>query len=123
VSWLDETLADFGRRIGVGPLSFGDKGFVQMSLSQGGMLGASHAGDEVRLWLSRPLSHHQRSALERALAECDFRRGGAFALQAGLRGEDELVLLARIPERDFTTPALEQALDTLTRLHERARNG
>ena len=123
MSWLDETLADFGRRLGVGALSFGQAGFVQLSLSQGGMLGVALAEGEVKLWLARPVEASQRAALERALVECDFRRRFPFPLQAGLQGDAELVLLARIPERDFTTPSLEQALDALTRLHERVRFG
>ena len=123
MSWLDDTLRDFGARIGMGEISFGSGGFVQFTLSQGGMLGLAQAPGEVRVWLARPLAHGDRAALERALVQCDFRRRAPFALQAGLRGEDELVLLARIPEREFTTPALERALELLTTLHERARSG
>lgn len=123
MSWLDETLGDFGRRIGVGELAFGERGFVQFALSEGGMLGIAHSPGEVRIWLARPLSRADRGAYERALVQCDFRRRPPLPLQAGLRGEDELVLLARIPERDFTTPALERALDVLTTLHQRVRSG
>lgn len=123
MSWLDDTLRDFGTRIGVGELAFGPGGFVQFGLSNGGMLGLAQAQGEVRVWLARPLARSDRGALERALVQCDFRRRPPFALQAGLRGEDELVLLARIPERDFTTPTLERALDVLTTLHERVRSG
>ena len=122
MSWIDETVADFGRRLGVGDLGF-QRGFVQLALSQGGMLGLAQGQSEVKIWLARPLEHNQRHAFERALAECDFRKRSPFALQAGLRGDNELVVLARIPERGFTTPALEQALDILNRLHERVRFG
>ena len=123
MSWLDDTLRDFGSRIGVGELAFGPGGFVQFALSEGGMLGLAQAEGEVRVWLARPLARGDRGALERALVQCDFRRRSPFALQAGLRGEDELVLLARIPEREFTTPALERVLELLTTLHARARSG
>jgi type III secretion system chaperone SycN len=121
MSWLDETLADFGRRLGVENLAFGSGGFVQMALSQGGMLGIAHGEEEVKIWLTRPVAHGERDALEKALAECDFRKRAPFAVHAGLHKDDGLAFLARIPERGFTTPALEQALDVLTRMHERVR--
>ena len=122
MSWIDETVADFGRRLGVAQLGM-QNGFVQLALSQGGMLGLAQGEGEVKIWLVRPFELNQRHALERALRECDFRRRSPFPLQAGLRGDNELVILARIPERAFNTPALEQALDVLTRLHERVRFG
>ena len=123
MSWLDETLADFGRRLGMGELRFGTGGFVQFALSEGGLLGIAQSPGEVRVWLARPLARSDRGAFERALVQCDFRRRPALALQAGLRGDDELVLLARIPERDFTTPMLERALELLTTMHQRVRSG
>ena len=123
MSWLDDTVAEFGSRLGVPNLAFGPDGFVQLALSQGGLLGLAQAEGVVKVWLARPVEPSQRAALERGLAECDFRRGSPFAMQAGLQGDDGLVFLARIPEREFTTPALEQALESLVRVHERVRYG
>jgi type III secretion system chaperone SycN len=124
MSWLDDTLAEFGGRIGVPDLAFGPGGFVQIALGQGGMLGIAQSdGGVMQVWLTRPVERAQRAALERGLVECDFRRGQPFPMQAALHGDDGLVLLARIPERAFTTPALEQVLDALTRVHERVRYG
>ena len=40
-------------------------------------------------------------------------------MQAGLQDESQLVFLARLPVREVTLPELEQALDLLTRLHDR----
>lgn len=124
MSWIDDTVREFGERVGVPGLALGAGGFVQFALNQGGTLGIALAENEVKVWLSRPLAPHDRAAVyERALVQCDFRRHPPFPLQAGLRGGAELVFLARIPERAFTTPALEQALDVLERLHERSVRG
>ena len=62
VRWLDETLGEFGRRLGVGEIAFGQRGFVQLALGEGGMLGIAHAPGEVRVWLARPLARSERGA-------------------------------------------------------------
>ncbi len=122
MSWLEDTLRDFGARLGLSGLEFRDGRFAQLSLGNGGMLGFEHAGAEVLVYQSRPLDYDMAASLEAALAACDARDQPAYVLQAGLRGERELVLLARLPERQFTVPALEQVMDTLARAHERVRN-
>ena len=59
----------------------------------------------------------------------DLRRQGRLQLRVDLVVQDgdaqrvevgaQLVFLARLPVREVTLPALEQALELLTRLHER----
>jgi type III secretion system chaperone SycN len=122
VNWLEQTLHDFGRQLGLGELRLDGNNSAELALGQGGTLGFEHAGGEVLVYLSRPLDYDTAAAYEEALRACDFRDSPAYALQAGVRGERELVLLARVPERQFTASALEQVLDILVKLHERVRN-
>jgi len=121
MSWTDATLADFGRQLGIDGLAFGPGGFVQFDWRDGAVLGIHRGSEDVSIYLVRQLDYDRPPVLRRALQLCDWRNGWPFAVQAGLRGDAELVFSARLPERDFTLPALEQAVELLGRLHEQAR--
>ena len=57
-----------------------------------------------------------------ALRHAHYGEGHPLPIQAGLLGEDTLVLLARVEERAFSLPALEKAVALLTELHDRIAN-
>lgn len=121
MSWTDSTLADFGRQLGIEGLEFGPGNFVQFDWREGGVLGIRRGETDIAIYLARQLDYDKAPVLRRALQLCDYRNGWPLAVQTGLRGDAELLFLARLPERQFTLQALEQALDLLGRLHEQAR--
>lgn len=117
MSWVDDVLREFGRSMGLPNLAFGQRGAVRLSVERLGQLGLERRPDEVLLFLLRPIPVGDARPLRKALAVCHYREGHPFAVQAGLRGDDRLVFVVRIPEREFTVQAIEQGIELLDRLH------
>jgi type III secretion system chaperone SycN len=82
-----------------------------------GTLGIEHHGKEVVVYLLRQMPPGDLRFLRRALALCHYKEGHPFPLQAGMKGEDQLVFLVRIPEREFSVQTIEQSIELLDRLH------
>jgi len=121
MSWIEQTIAEFGRGLGIDDLRLNERRHVQLALGSGGLLGIEVVEDTVLVFLSREVSPHDPELRMRALRLCHFKRQWPFPVQAGLRGNDRLILLARIPERQFSLSTLEQAMDLLVRLHGMVR--
>lgn len=118
MNWLDATLSDFGRQLGLADLRFDASGLVQLGFEQDGSLGIERRDEEVLIYLVRPLDYHDDTLAERALKLVERRQGWRFPLQAGSLPGQRLLLLTRLPHRAFTLPALEEALQLLDRLHK-----
>ncbi|HZY20501.1 MAG TPA: hypothetical protein VFE82_18675 [Ramlibacter sp.] len=122
MTWVHDTLAEFGRQLGIDRLDFGRHGVAQLQLASGGLIAVEPARrgdqDEILVYLGRPVGHQAASVLRTALANAHFRHGGPMQVQVALRGEGpEAILLAlvRLPERAFTPQALARAVDFLQR--------
>lgn len=106
-------LSDFrwSARNGVAAFSFDRRGTLYLEEHPEGLL----------MYLSRDVDAraHVRERLVQALRLCHYQHNWPFAVQVGLRNESQLVFLARLPRAEVTPPALVQALELLTRLHER----
>jgi len=119
MSWIAQTFGEFGRGIGL-PALQPVGGRLSLSLGTGHRLDFHVLEDAVLVLLLRPLPGPGRlPALRRALDACHLRHGWALPVRAGLTRAGELVFVTRLPLPQFRPDALEQALDLLTRLHER----
>lgn len=125
MTWVHETLADFGRQMGLPDLDFGQHGVAQLQLESGGLLAVEpvQRGDaaEVLVYLGRPLGWDAAPLLRRAAQRAHHSEAGAWPVQLAVRGDspDALLLaLVRLPEREFTLQALGQAVDYLGRWFE-----
>lgn len=118
MNWIDETLEEFGRSIGVGPLRAGPDGGVSLNMGEEGRLSFQIGADEVLVMFARSLAPGSQLTLKlRALELCHRKHGWALPVRAGL-SRDRLVFFCRLPAREFHLPMLEQALELLTRLHD-----
>ena len=122
MSWVHDTLADYGRRIGIERLDFGSHGVAQLQLESGGLVAVEpverEGQDEVLVYIGRPAGHDAGRVYAAALAKAHHSHGGPFALQVALRGhgpEALLLALTRLPERSFTPQTLAHAVDHLRR--------
>jgi len=116
MNWVNQTLMEFGRGIGIQQLQFDDKRVVQLQLQSGLRLAIEHIDERMLIYVIHMLAFEDEIFKLRALQAADFRRGGAYPLQIGLAGsgvESTLVVLTRLPERRFTLPELNSALDYL----------
>lgn len=122
MAWIQDTLADFGRQLGIDGLDFGPYGVAQLQLASGSVIAVEPVrrgqDDEVLVYLSRPVGHQAPQMVSVALARSHWRNGGPLPVQVGLRGrgaEAQLLALVRVPERTFTAQALAHAVDYLGR--------
>lgn len=122
MSWLDDTLAEFGRHLGIAALGFGAHGVAQLSLPGGGWLAIEPVRrghhDEVLIYLGHPVGFDAQRLLPRALEQVHHASAGPFPVQVGSRGQGaqtRLVVLTRVPEREFTLQLLDQAFEALNR--------
>jgi type III secretion system chaperone SycN len=120
VSWVDDTVAAFGRTIGIPDLALDERKRVDLALQDGCLIGIRHLVDrsepELLLCRSRAVGSGASAAVRAALRLSNFRRPHSWPTQTAL-ADGQLMLAMRIPERGFTLDALEQALGELDRLH------
>ena len=122
MSWIQDTVADFGRQLGMPQLNLGDHGVMQLVFASGGLLAVEPVQrggqDEVLVYLGRPVGHQAPALVRVALAKAHLAKGGPWPVQTALRGNGPdamLMALVRLPQRAFTQQVLSQAVDYLTR--------
>lgn len=120
MSWIERTIADFGRSIGIPELALGPGNRVDLAVQTGATMGwrVVQRPDDVQVlvYRSEPLGFDRARRLRAALRAADFRTPSAWPTRAAI-DDDHLVLATRIPERAFTPDALEQALAALAQMH------
>lgn len=122
MNWIEDTVAEFGKQAGIPGLSLGQKGVVQLGYKNGGLLAleaVEREGQvEVVVYLGRPFGFQAPRVLRCAMEHAHFSHADPLPVQVALRGtgpDTLLLVLARLPERQFTPQSLTQAVDTLTR--------
>lgn len=73
--------------------------------------------------LARPVSPHSDGVAAAALRAVHPDRGLPFAIKAAFRGDDQLVLLARLAAEEMQLATLDRLLSVLVSLAERAEAG
>ncbi|WP_263768599.1 hypothetical protein [Propionivibrio soli] len=122
MNWVHETLAEFGRQIGLTGFAPGTHGVAQLRLESGGLLAVEAvtrgSSDEVLVYLGQPMGFDADRLRMAALEKVRETRGGPYAIQVATRGDGPqamLLMLVRVPERQFTVQTLGQAVDYLGR--------
>ena len=118
MSWIAQTFEEFGRGIGLPGLEPA-AGRLSLSLGTQRRLDFHVLEDAVLMLLIRPLGADRLPAMCRALDACHLRHGWALPVRAGLSRAGELAFITRLPVTQFRPDTVEQALDLLSRLHER----
>lgn len=119
MSWVDQTVAEFGQTLGMSDLAFDNNGLIQLAFERSGTLFLEKADNEVLAYLVRQVPNADAGVYRRALSSCHYDRQHPVTIQAGLRGDSELTFLARIPEPDFQLPLLERVFQLLDELHNK----
>lgn len=130
MNWIAETLAEFGRQLGLSAFGLNAQGVAQLRLESGGLLAVEAVrrgqADEILITLGQPLGFEADRLRRRALEKVHCSQGGAYALQVAVRGEGAqalLLMVIRMPDRSFTPQALGQAVDCLDRCFADLRRG
>lgn len=111
----------FAHGLGLTDFSWsGGRGMAVFAFDRRGTLYLEEHPEGLLMYLSRDLDTRESvcARLTQALRLCHYRHNWPFVVQAGLRDASHLVFLVRLPLAEVTLPALEQALDLLTRLHD-----
>ncbi|MBB5037715.1 CesT family type III secretion system chaperone [Prosthecobacter dejongeii] len=121
MSIIAETLADFGKSIGLENLTFRDNGTVLLDMEKLGSLAIEWIGDRqetVSLSLIRRIEVPDERACKRLLESCHYRSPAPFPTRLGLAGAGELFFAVRLEAREFTLPGIHQALEWLIAVHD-----
>ena len=129
MSWVNDTLLAFGRQLGLETLAFSTHGVAQLEFQSGAVLSIEPVQrgdtDEVLIYLSRPVGFAAPQLMRQALHHAHFKEAGVLSVQVALRGqgaEAGLIALVRLPARDFTLQALDQAFNYLNHWHDSLAN-
>ena len=106
---LEQELAEFGRRLGLGRLTPPPSGPLSLEIGELGLLSLETLdGGGVLISLAVPLPVHDRGRLVRTLRLCAPDQGQPWPLACGLR-RDHLIFLIRLPQAGLTAADLENA--------------
>ncbi len=117
MSWLDDAVAEFGKRVSLPGVALPEEGAVAFDFASGGSLQLERSGDDLLVSLQRSYPFAPRQQLQRALGLCHWRHNRGFDPQVGLRGDD-VVFVIRLQGRQVTPVALEQAIELLREMHQ-----
>jgi type III secretion system chaperone SycN len=120
MSWVDDAIAEFGRSLGLPGLQLGDQAPINLVFEKSGTLFIERQESDLVLYVARQVPPHEDRWAEAALALCHPRQRWPLPVRAGLRGDDTLVLITRIAEREVSVPTLQSAVELLFRLHDKA---
>ena len=130
MDWVQQTLADFGRQLGLASFGLGTHGVAQLRLASGALLAVEPVrrgqADEVLVYFSQPLGFDAARLRRRALEKVHYSNSGPYAVQIATRGngpQSELLLAVRLPDRSFTPQTLAHAVDFLDRWFAELRDG
>lgn len=129
MNWIEDTLAEFGRQMGIDNLRADAQGRLQLELGSGGQLSVEQierdGNEEVLVHLAVPVGYQAAAWVRRALARCHEDAAARWPLQVGLRGsgpDARGLILVRTPARGFTPQSLGQMVDFLRRWADHVRS-
>lgn len=120
---IADTLAEFGRSIGMSDLALREDGTLVLDMERLGTLAFELIGENreaVSLSLMRRIEPPDAAACSRLLELCHYRNPAPFPVRAGLAREGELLFAIRMDAYQFTLPNVHQALDWLTGLQDQS---
>lgn len=112
------TIGDFGKRLGIDPLRPGTSGGVDLTIERIGRLQLEPDGDFALVTLARPWPRHAVRVSRAALDLCHWRENHPWPIHAGVKGEEWLLLSARLPLAEFDVPTLDKLVGYLSNLHD-----
>ncbi|MDR3205415.1 MAG: hypothetical protein LBV23_11875 [Deltaproteobacteria bacterium] len=113
-----EAVADFGRRVGLGSLSLGQKSSVSLELTGLGRLSIESSADDrgdLIVSLSKELPPYDHQSLLKALEECSPTKANNLPICCGFQG-DRLVIISRVENRTLSGPVLQSVVKGLIKI-------
>ena len=118
MSWVDETLADYGRSLGLPTLEFNDDGVASVRFERLGELYIERLEDGVLIYVTREYDQPDATLYANALAACHWELNPPMPVNSSLHGDRLLVFSATLADSEFDVPATERTIDYLGRMHD-----
>ena len=120
MTWVNDTIRDFGISIGLPDLMLNDRGILDLELPNEARIRIAHLAHlpvpEVVLSRSETLFYPTSALLTKLLKLNDFRNSSDWPIQTAI-SDHELCISVRIPERAFVMNVMEQAFISLKNFH------
>ncbi len=110
MDWIDDTIEEFGRTLGMDDLAFDERGLIQLDFETTGTFGLERETEAVLVYLRRDLPHPTADNFRRALSSCHHSQNPPFEVQPALLANGHMLFAVRIPAKDFQLPMLQRAL-------------
>ena len=123
MSWVEDTIREFGAGIGMEDLRLSAEGLVSLDIEAMGTLFIEQTEEDMLVYLVRQFPEYETDIYAGALAACHFSEALPFAIHAALHDENRLVFIARMSRKEFSLPILEQVIDLLNRMHDNIAEG
>ncbi len=124
MTWVNDTIRDFGISIGLPDLMVNEHGILDLDLPNEARLRIAHlahlAVPEVVLSRSETMFYPAPARLTELLKLNDFRNSSEWPIQTAIN-DHELCISVRIPERAFVINVMEQAFLSLKNSHMTSR--
>jgi hypothetical protein len=120
MTWVNDTIRDFGISIGLPELMLNERGILDLDLPNEARLRIAHLAHlpvpEVVLSRLETMFYPTPSLLTELLKLNDFRNSSEWPIQTAIN-DRELCISVRIPERAFVMNVMEQAFLSLKNSH------
>ena len=120
MTWVNDTIRDFGISIGLPELMLNERGILDLDLPNEARLRIAQLAllpvPEVVLSRSETMFYPTQELLTKLLKLNDFRNSSEWPIQTAIN-DHELCISVRIPERSFVENAMEQAIFSLQNMH------
>ena len=123
MDWIQQTIKEFGVSRGLGELEFEFDSILELQLQGGELLGFCYTPElplhEMLVYTSAPLQFDPLGQFEAALRLANARSGSYGIAQTGIQ-EDRLVMAMHLPARAFDLPLLENTVNSLLEMQDKA---
>ena len=124
MTWVNDTIRDFGISIGLPELMPNERGILDLDLPNEARLQIAHLAHlpvpEIVLSRSETMFYPTPALMTELLKLNDFRNSSEWPIQTAIN-DHELCISVRIPERSFVVNAMEQAFSSLQNIHVNIR--
>ena len=124
MTWVNDTIREFGNSIGLPEIMLNERGILDLELPNEARLRIAHLAHlpvpEVVLSRSETMFYPTSALLIELLKINDFRNSSEWPIQTAIN-DHELCISVRIPERSFVVNTMEQAFSSLQNIHVNIR--
>jgi type III secretion system chaperone SycN len=123
MDWIQQAVRDFGDTLDIDHLQFDAGQGIELALESGELVGIASSPElalqEILVNVGSPLAFDPLPQMELALRHSNARHGPAPYMQAAIIGS-RLVLAIRLDAREFSLPALDDAVWRLVDIQHEA---